>query len=97
MKKPLSFPILAILADLIRGGRHSRTTVARIGISLKTADRWLKELGETIPGVRGVKEGRITWWEWRAPATAATKRARGPRAESVDPRQVELLWEDHVP
>lgn len=97
MKKNAPVSILEILADLMKGGRHSRTTVARTGISLATADRWLKELGEMIPGVRSVREGNVSWFEWRAPVTAATKRGRGPRAESVDPRQVELLWEELLP
>lgn len=34
--------MLDVLRDLMLGGRHSRTTVARMGPSLPTADRWLK-------------------------------------------------------
>jgi hypothetical protein len=56
---------LDILRDLMSGGRHSRTTVARCGVSLPTADRWLKQLAEKIPGVRKVREGTTTWYEWR--------------------------------
>jgi hypothetical protein len=56
---------LDILRDLMSGGRHSRTTVARCGVSLPTADRWLKQLAEKIPGVRRVRESHVTWFEWR--------------------------------
>lgn len=99
MKRRSSTTILEILADLIRGGRHSRTTVARTGVSLPTADRWLKQLLKTIPGVRSAKEGKTTWFEWRAPAPAAKRPAGRARAEA-DRRQVTLPWETregHVP
>jgi hypothetical protein len=58
--------VLDVLADLMRGGRHSRRTVSRMGISLPTSDRWLRTL-LVIPGVRMVKEGKVTWFEWRKP------------------------------
>lgn len=54
-----------LLRDLMLGGRHSRHTVIRFGVSLPTADRWLKELYEKIPGVRKVREGKTTWFDWR--------------------------------
>lgn len=56
---------LAILRDLMKGGRHSRHTVAATGVSLPTADRWLKEIERTIPGVRRFKVGVVSWFEWR--------------------------------
>jgi hypothetical protein len=34
-------------------------------VSLPTADRWLRLLAEKIPGVRKVRESKITWFEWR--------------------------------
>lgn len=58
---------LAILVDLMSGGKHSRTTVRRAGASLATADRWLKGL-LLVPGVRSVREGKVSWFVWCAPA-----------------------------
>lgn len=66
MKRRHDVDELDILADLIRGGRHSRVTVARSGVSLQTADRWLKRLAEKVPGVRKVRESQTSWFEWRA-------------------------------
>lgn len=77
---------LDVLRDLMLGGRHSRHTVTRFGVSLPTADRWLMELARKVPGVRKVREGTTSWFEWRRPPplpdtaeTAATK-ARTARA-----------------
>lgn len=61
------FAVLDVLRDLMLGGRHSRQTVARCGVSLPTADRWLKTMLETVPGVRRVREGKTSWYEYRAP------------------------------
>lgn len=61
------FSELDILRDLMLGGRHSRTTVARCGVSLPTADRWLKVLYSKIPDVKRVRHGKVTWFEWRRP------------------------------
>lgn len=58
---------LDVVRDLMLGGRHSRSTIARYGVSLPTADRWIKAIVRTIPGMRFVKEGRTTWLEWRRP------------------------------
>jgi hypothetical protein len=55
---------LDVLRDLMLGGRHSRHTVRRFGVSLPTADRWLKELYGKIPGVRKVRDGKTTWFDW---------------------------------
>lgn len=73
MKKPTpaairedatAFAVLDVVSDLIEGGRHARRTVARaFGISLPTADRWLREVAHRIPGVVKVKVGRVTWYE----------------------------------
>ena len=66
MKKGAAVSELDVLRDLMLGGRHSRHTIARCGISLPTADRWLKAIAKTIPGARKVREGKTTWLEWRA-------------------------------
>jgi hypothetical protein len=55
---------LDVLRDLVLGGRHCRLTVARAGVSLPTADRWLRAL-LIVPGVRTVREGKTTWYEFR--------------------------------
>lgn len=60
-------PLLVVLAEMMRGQRHSRHTISRIvGCSLPTADRWLLALIEEIPGVVRFKEGKIVWYEFRA-------------------------------
>jgi len=58
--------ILDVLSDLMLGGRHSRQTIARMGVSLPTADRWLKSL-LTVPGVRKLRIGKTSWFEWQKP------------------------------
>jgi hypothetical protein len=58
---------LTVIRDLMLGGRHSRSTVASTGPSLAAADRWLKAIERTIPGIRRVRVGRTTWYEWRCP------------------------------
>lgn len=61
--------VLSILRDLMLGGRHSRTTVARAArVSLPTADRWLKSLESTVPGIRRRRIGNVSWFEWHSPA-----------------------------
>jgi hypothetical protein len=57
--------LLQIVRDLMLGGRHSRTTIARCGVSLPTADRWIKMIVASVPGARTVREGKTTWVEWR--------------------------------
>lgn len=55
--------LLSVVADLLRGGRHSRRTLASsTGKSLPTADRWLDQLEESLPSVRRFREGRTTWF-----------------------------------
>ena len=54
---------LELLRDLMLGGRHSRQTAVRCGISLPPADRWLESLLR-VPGVRRFRLGRTTWYEW---------------------------------
>lgn len=54
---------LDVVRDLMLGGRHSRQTVTRFGVSLPTADRWLKAISLTIPGVVQVRVGKTTWHE----------------------------------
>ena len=54
--------LLAVVADLLRGDRHSRRTIAdTTGKSLPTADRWLDQIEATLPNTRRVREGRTTW------------------------------------
>ena len=55
---------LDLLRDLMLGGRHSRQTAVRFGISLPTADRWLASL-LVVPGVRRFRQGKTTWYEWK--------------------------------
>ena len=57
---------LDLLRDLMLGGRHSRSTAIRLGISYPTADRWLESLLK-VPGVRRTKIGKTTWYEWEPP------------------------------
>jgi predicted DNA-binding transcriptional regulator YafY len=79
MKKPSEDTVptlLAVVADLLRGDRHSRRTIAKTsGKSLPTADRWIEHIAEAIPDVRRVKEGKTTWLvhedHRRAPSRAA--------------------------
>lgn len=54
---------LFVLRDLVLGGRHCRRTVAALGVSLPTADRWLKAL-LVVPGVRKRRISKTTWFEW---------------------------------
>jgi len=54
--------LLSVVADLLRGDRHSRRTIAEAtGKSLPTADRWIDLLEEVLPNVRRVREGKTTW------------------------------------
>jgi predicted DNA-binding transcriptional regulator YafY len=54
--------MLGIVADLLRGDRHSRRTIAQAtGKSLPTADRWIEHLQRALPGLRRVREGKTTW------------------------------------
>lgn len=69
---------LDVLRDLMLGGRHSRQTAVRLGISYPTADRWLESLLK-VPGVRRFKMGKTTWYEWEPTKTMlveATRRGR---------------------
>ena len=78
--------LLEVLRDLMLGGKHSRRTVARGGVSLPTADRWLHELLDVVPGVKRSKEGKVSWFEWKAPAgsppVTLTARPHGHRARA---------------
>jgi len=54
--------LLVVVADLLRGDRHSRRTIAdATGKSLPTADRWIDQIEATLPNIRRVREGRTTW------------------------------------
>lgn len=62
------FVVLDVLADIMNGGRHSRTTVARaFRVSLPTADRWLVALCARVPGVVRKKISKTSWIEWMPP------------------------------
>ena len=67
---------LELLRDLMLGGRHSRRTVAHAGVSLPTADRWLKELLDVVPGMRRSKVGKTSWHEWRPPGPTWVRTAK---------------------
>ncbi len=56
---------LDVLRDLMLGGRHSRQTAVRFGISHRTADRWLESLLLKVPGVHRFRLGKTAWYEWR--------------------------------
>ncbi len=72
-----TFNVLAVLRDLMLGGRHARRTVARaFGVSLPTADRWLAALA-IVPGVASTRVGKVTWWEWRG--TVGRPKTGAPR------------------
>ncbi|MFO0739628.1 MAG: WYL domain-containing protein [Labilithrix sp.] len=54
--------LLAVVADLLRGDRHSRRTIAATtGKSLPTADRWIDQVEEVLPNIRRVRDGKTTW------------------------------------
>jgi hypothetical protein len=55
---------LDVLRDLMLGKRHSRQTVARMGVHERTADRWLELLEKKVPGVRRIRVGQTSWLEW---------------------------------
>ena len=69
---------LDVLRDLMLGGRHSRQTAVRLGISYPTADRWLEALLK-VPGVRRFKMGKTTWYEWEPTKTMLVEAARRGR------------------
>jgi hypothetical protein len=70
---------LDLLRDLMLGGRHSRQTAVRLGISFPTADRWLESL-MTVPGVRRTKVGKVTWYEWEPTKAMLVEAERSWRA-----------------
>lgn len=54
--------LLSVVADLLRGDRHSRRTIAEsTGKSLPTADRWIEQIGDALPNTRRIREGKTTW------------------------------------
>ncbi len=54
--------LLAVVADLLRGDKHSRRTIAgSTGKSLPTADRWIEQIEATLPNTRRMREGKTTW------------------------------------
>jgi hypothetical protein len=61
------------LTDLMRGGRHSRWTIARqYGVTPATGDRWLRAFNG-LPGTRLRRVGRTAWYEWECPADRRPK------------------------
>lgn len=67
------FHILVVLSDVMQGGRHSRhTAAARGGVSVVTADRWLRALLK-VPGCRLTKSGKTVWLEWASPVRGAAR------------------------
>ena len=84
---------LDILRDLMSGGRHSRSTVVRCGVSLPTADRWLRAIWIKIPGIVATRVGRATWFEWAPPGgggraewDAVAKTFPGPYVKRAAPK-----------
>lgn len=75
-----------IIADLLKGGRHNRHTVARqTGRSLGTADRWLEAIEALIPGARRVKLAKTAWLE--IPREEPWRPKKRPRAALVRPQK----------
>jgi hypothetical protein len=70
---------LDVLRDLMLGGRHSRQTVIRFGVSYPTADRWLASLLR-VPGVRRFKMGKTMWYEWEPTSSMVLEARRSERA-----------------
>lgn len=70
-----AYGILDVLREIMLGGRHSRRTVASHGVSLPTADRWLKQLRQSVPGMYLMRIGNVSWVEWRPPNLEAWIRA----------------------
>lgn len=56
--------MLDVLADVMLGVRHSRRSIARSGVSLPTADRWIKALTAKVPGVSTRRQGKTTLLVW---------------------------------
>jgi len=68
--------ILTIVGDLLKGGRHSRRTIAsRTGRSLPTADRWIDQIAESLPRVQRKREGKTTWLVYDGRLEVPSKRA----------------------
>jgi len=59
--------MLDVIRDLILGARYSRRSLQRMGVSLPTADRWIREIARVIPWMRTVRAGKTTWLEWAPP------------------------------
>ena len=55
---------LDLLRDLMLGGRHSRSTAIRLGISYPTADRWLESPGMQLGIDAAEKAGRPVERRW---------------------------------
>lgn len=71
-------PLLSVVADLLRGDRHSRRTIAEsTGKSLPTADRWIEQLEESLPNVRRIRQGNTTWLAYEGRRTPSHSAATG--------------------
>ena len=64
---------LDVVRDIMLCGRHSRHTIARGGVSLPTADRWIKLIAETLPGAKRIRVCKTAWLEWSWSAPKAVK------------------------
>lgn len=70
--------LLSVVADLLRGDRHSRRTIARsTGRSLPTADRWIEAILAELPSARSTREGRTTWVHVPRPAPPRREAKKG--------------------
>jgi len=70
---------LDVIREMLKGWQLSRHSVAAMGVSLPTADRWLEAIRLIIPGARKFKRGRTTWYEW-APTKLMLKKTREARS-----------------
>jgi predicted DNA-binding transcriptional regulator YafY len=70
--------LLAVVADLLRGDRHSRRTIAETtGKSLPTADRWIDQIEAALPDTRRIREGKTTWLVHDGPRVPSRSAAVG--------------------
>jgi len=67
---------LHVVRDLLDGKMHNRHTVARLGVSLPTADRWLESIRLLVPGTSKFKDSKTTWYAWE-PTRRMLKKHRG--------------------
>lgn len=85
--------LVRIIADLMKGERHSRGSVAaKANRSKGTASRWLKEIHRLIPTVKTKRDGKTLWYSlpttvrpsWTAAVGATIAAGFGPLFENSE-------------